>query len=181
MHYRTAQLRKELGCSSTGPIIWTALTQIPLFVLGTAVLQHTGYLPEVLAAAPKEVFLTPPGQETLFMPLIIGAASIANYGMGSWGMVQNMARRGVVDPNIRNEEGENREGKKFDKSVESRSMLTTFSLLAVMRGVISMSLPGVSTQKAPHLFYLPTLTHLFNDRLSRYSGSPQLCTISSKH
>ena len=155
MHYRTAQLRKELKCSSTGPIIWTTLTQIPLFVLGTTVLQHTGYLPEVIAAAPKEVFLTLPGQETLFIPLIIGAASIANYGMGSWGMVQDMARRRAKDPNIKDEEGEGHEGKKFDKSVESQSMLMTFSVLAVMRGVISMSLPGVSAQDAPCLFCLP--------------------------
>ena len=179
MHYRTAQLRKELKCSSTGPIIWTTLTQIPLFVLGTTALQHAGYLPELLAAAPKEIFLTLPGQETLLMPLVIGAASIANYGMGSWGLVRNMAKRGEVEvPNIRDEEGENHQGKKFNKSVESQSMVTTFSVLAVMRGVISMSLPGVSTQTASRLFYLPIF---FNDRLSRYSGSPQHCTISSKH
>src|SRR5258706_11379272 len=155
MHYRTAQLRKELKCSSTGPIIWTTLTQIPLFVLGTTALQHAGYLPEVLAAAPKEIFLTLPGEETLLMPLIIGAASIANYGMGSWGLVQNMAKRGGVEvPSIRDEEGENQEEKKFNKSVESQSMLTTFSILAVMRGVISMSLPGVSTQMVSRLLYL---------------------------
>lgn len=149
MHYRTAQLRKELKCSSTAPVIWTALTQIPLFVLGTTALEHAGYLPEVLAAASKEMFLTLPGEETLLMPLIIGAASIANYGMGSWGQVQNMAKRGGTEvPSIRNEEGENQEEKKFNKSVESQSMLTTFSILAVMRGVISMSLSGVSTQMA---------------------------------
>ena len=155
MHYRTAQLRKELKCSSTGPIIWTTLTQIPLFVLGTTALQHAGYLPEVLAAAAKEMFLTLPGEETLLMPLIIGAASIANYGMGSWGLVQNMAKRGGVEvPNIKDEEGEKQEGPKFNKSVESQSMLTTFSILAVMRGVISMSLSGVSTQLASRLLYL---------------------------
>ena len=155
MHYRTAQLRKELKCSSTGPIIWTTLTQIPLFVLGTTALQHAGYLPQVLAAAPKEMFLTLPGEETLLMPLIIGAASIVNYGMGSWGLVQNMAKRGGTEvPSISDEEGENQEGKKFNKSVESQSMLTTFSILAVMRGVISMSLPGVSTQMASRLLYL---------------------------
>jgi hypothetical protein len=155
MHYRTAQLRKELRCSSTGPIIWTTLTQIPFFVLGTTVLQHAGYLPEVLAAAPKEIFLTLPGQETLLIPLIVGSASIANYWMGSWGIVQNMVKRGVENPDIRDEEGENHEEKKFDKSVESQSMLTTFSVLAVMRGVISTSLPGVSIQTASWLFYLP--------------------------
>jgi len=159
MHYRTDQLRKELKCSSTGPIIWTILTQIPLFVLGTTALQHAGYSPEVLAVAPKEIFLTLPGQETLLVPLIIGAASIANYGMGSWGQVQNMAKRGGVEgPNIRDEEGENQEEKKFNKSVESQSMLTTFSILAVMRGVISMSLPGVSTQIVSRLPYLPVFS-----------------------
>jgi hypothetical protein len=159
MHYRTDQLRKELKCSSTGPIIWTTLTQIPLFVLGTTVLQHVGYLPEVLAAAPKEVFLTLPGQETLLIPLVIGAASIANYGMGSWGMVRNMAKQGgVEDPDIKEGEEKNREGKKFDKSIESQSMLTTFSVLAVMRGVLSMSLPGVSTQRASCVFHLPVFS-----------------------
>lgn len=156
MHYRTAQLRKELKCSSTGPIIWTALTQIPLFVLGTTALQHAGYLPEVLAVAPKEVFLTLPGEETLLVPLIIGAASIVNYGMGSWGLVQNMAKREEVEvPNIKDEEGKGQEEKKFNKSIESRSMLTTFSVLAVMRGVISMSLPGVRPQIVSRLLYLP--------------------------
>lgn len=179
MHYRTAQLRNDLGCSSTGPIVWTTLTQIPLFVLGTTALQHAGYLPEVLAAAPKEMFLTLPGQETLLVPLVIGAASVANYGMGSWGMVQNMAKRGgVEDPKIRSEEGEIHEGKEFDKSIESQSMLTTFGVLAAMRGVISMSLPGVSYTGG---VLLVLLTRVCDDRLSRYSGSLQHFTISSKH
>jgi hypothetical protein len=184
MHYRTAQLRKELKCSSTGPMIWTTLTQIPLFVLGTTALQHAGYLPEILAVAPKEIFLTLPGQETVLMPLIIGAASIANYGMGSWGLVQNMAKQGGGEvPDITGEEGENQEGKKFNKSVESQSMLTTFSILAVMRGVISMSLPGVSTQMVSRLLYLPVcsmvdcpdiLAHL-NTAQHRRNTDPAVC------
>jgi len=85
-------------------------------------------------------------------------------------MVRDMAKRGAVeDPNIKDKEGEDHVVKKFDKGIESQSMLTTFSVLAVMRGVISMSLSGVSPQKAPRLFYLPLF---FTARLFRYSGSP---------